>query len=521
MKKGFGIYIGRKEVVAAAVSISGGVPSLVQYTIEPIQAQSSPQTSVSPKKKKEPGKKELSSEAQTVERALQKIGALKSRVVAAFNPLNLVTRYFEIPFVPSRERLDAARYEATRYIPFKLDETVADFHITERKNKSNENILGVTCAAARLDILRSHVDHLRRGSAKVDMVEPVFSAFSRALSVSEKTLGEGAWGFIFIDGNESVNVTLVSRGMVYLSRDFLLSPEDARANETRFYEELKASFDYMKKASGEEHLGQIFLGGTGDLLFWRDFLTSVFGAEVRFELGSFPAAQNIPATSVPGLLTAIGLGLRSLNYKSPLGNLALLPPAEFETKPERLKKKLQFEFLFFAIFFIVFRFAILNPYAGYVQKQVLSQMNPEAAGDTQLTHVSVSDLTKTRDELQSGGTQIEKLLRGTIRVSAKLSAISQTMPKAIWLEQLNYESGLSDESSSYRRTGSGGQKGIVLRGQCYLANAEEDVKAIDQWVRTLSQDKTFLEGFRKIAVTEVRREKYLNQDTTMFSISCQ
>lgn len=507
-------------MIAASVSVSAGVPSLLQYAIEPIQKTAS-QTDISPKSKKEPKKKELGPEAQTVNRALQKIGALRAHVVAAFNPFHLVTRYFEIPFVPVRERQEAARYEATRYIPFKLEETVADFHITERKAKAGETtILGVTCAAARLDLLRSYGSHFRQGTAKVDMVEPLFSAFSRALSASEKKLGENAWGFIFIDGDESVNITLVSRGSVYLSRDFLLTGEDARANETRFYEELKASLDYMKKESGEEHLEQIFLAGTGDLLFWRDFLTSVFGTEARFELAVFPADQSVPAQVIPGLLVAIGLGLRNFSDKSPLGTFTLVPPAELETKPERFKKVIQVEFLLFALFFIVTRFGILEPYAAHIQKQVLKQMSPEAAADSRLVSMSVSELTKLRDDLQASGSQIEKLTKSNLSIGAKLTAISNTLPKAIWLEQLLYESGLSEKGRS-DRSGSPTGRALIFRGQCYLANAEEDVKAIDQWVKTLNQDKVFLEGFRKAVVTEVRREKYLDHDTTMFSISCQ
>ena len=74
MEKGIGIYIGRKEIVAASVSISKGVPELHQFAIEPIEVSGSSELSAG--KKKTPSK-DLIPEAQAVQRALEKIGAYR------------------------------------------------------------------------------------------------------------------------------------------------------------------------------------------------------------------------------------------------------------------------------------------------------------------------------------------------------------------------------------------------------------------------------------------------------------
>ena len=517
MKRGIGVYIGPKEVIAASVSLSQGVPSLERFAIEPFEEAEKSQASGSKEKDKsnKPAKKELTREAQAVKRALEKIGAQRMRVTAAFNPFHLVTRYFEIPSIPRKEWGNAVRYEASRYIPFKISATVVDFKITEDiSRETNAKILCVTSAAVKIETLRSYVNHIRSSSAKVDTIEPLFLALSRAVALGEKLEAEKTYGFLFLDDDGSVNVTLSRSGITYLSRDFLLS-DDPKANETRFYEELKVSIDFVQQKTSSDKIEKVFISGSGDLPFWSDFLTSVFGKQITFQPALFPVKQVVPSNMLSKLIIPIGLALRGLKHKSPLGDFTLLPPAEREERPEKIRRLVGYEFLVVALISVFFRFAVLEPYAAYVQKQVVREMGPQAESAPHLIELPLDDLQKKRDEVKQKVTQLNIFSRQRATFARKLKTLANEMPGSIWLQQMSYESGSTEGSF-----GTSGQKSqsFALQGQCYRANPEEEVKIIDGWAKKLGEDKVFLEGFKKVTVAEVRREQYLGRSTTMFRL---
>ncbi|MBI1977430.1 MAG: pilus assembly protein PilM [Candidatus Omnitrophica bacterium] len=527
MAKGIGIYIGQKEVVAVSLALSKGSPILDRFAIESIgdipvsggaaaaeKKKTSWINSLIPKKAE---KKVLTPVAKAIERTLEKIGARdKGRVIAAFNPFHVVTRYFEMPAIPKREWEGAAAYEAGRYIPFKLSEVIIDYRIAEAKGQREAKTLSVTASAAKTDVLRSHVNHLRQASAMVDMVEPVFCAFSRALALAERLESDQSHGYLFLDSDGGVNLTLERNGIVYLSRDFLLS-EDRKANETRFYEELKASFDFMNRLSGARAVERVYLAGTGDLIFWTDFLTSVFGKEVHFEFALFPTKQDIPKNVLCALFVPIGLAMRALKYKSPLGDLSLLPPVERETKPERLRRKLGVEFLIIALFFIVLRVLVLEPYVLYARRQIHHEAISQSVQDPSLLNLSMDELRMLHGDLKQQERQLTLFSKQKVALGTKLKRLAQTIPSSIWLEQITYRR--AEPSSS--EIAPAGKGSLSFEGHCYLGNPQAEVKAINDWANALGLDQSFLGGFNKVTVTEVRRDRYFDRDTSTFRIQVE
>lgn len=517
-KRGIGVYIGPKEVIAASVSLSQGIPSLERFAIESLEWVSD-EVSDSQKKAKllKQAKKELTREAKAIGRALEKVGAARARVTAAFNPFHLVTRYFEIPFIPKKEWGNAVRYEASRYIPFKISETVVDFKINEQISpETKAKVLCVTAAAVKIETLRSYVNHLRSSSARVDTIEPVFLALSRTVAMGEKLDHEKTYGFLFLDDDGSVNITLSRAGTTYLSRDFLLS-DDLKANETRFYEELKVSIDFVCQKTGSDKVEKVFITGSGDLPFWSDFLMSVFGKQITFQPALFPVKQAVPSNVLSKLIVPIGLALRGLNQKSLLGSFSLIPPAEREERPEKIRRLIGYEFLAFALIFILLRFAVLEPYALLVQRQIIREMGPQAELAPELVGLSVGELEQMRDDARKRVGQLNQFLKERSTFVERLRALTGKIPSVIWLERLTY--GPESEKEGFGMIqGRPSSKSLILQGQCYTASPEEDVKAINNWARELNEDKTFLGDFKKVTVADIRREQYLGRDTTMFQL---
>ena len=499
------------------VSLAKGVPAIDKFAIEPIQE-------LKAVEKKGGPQKIMSPETQAVSRALQRMGALRRNVTLAFNPVHLATRYFEMPLIPLEEQRTAVSYEAGRFIPFKMEEAVADFRVKPKQNKEGKKLLSITYTAAKTEVVHRYIQSVRHAPARTEAVEPVFSSLARALSLFEKEIEALTYGLIFID-RENVNLTLIHEGMVHLSHDFLLT-EDRPANETRFYQELKSSLEYIYRVWGIQSVNRIFLAGAGDLGSWKDFLASVFKNEINFELGTFLESKNMPSEESGKFLVAIGLALRNLKLPSPLGDLLLIPSLSRRIDPEQIKKFVLQEFFLIALFSILLRLGILEPYAAYLKKQGAGLIGLSTIEGPDLKTQSTPQLEHTYNQLKARIDVITQYSKEKSLLSQKLRTLGRLKPPSIWLEGLSYGEetdgqarSRSQEAQSTPASGAGpAPRKFSFQGHCYLADAQQEVQTINDWAKILNDDKEFMGGFRKVTVTEVRQGKFQDQDTTTFQI---
>jgi len=517
LEKGIGIYIGRKEVIAARIGLVKGVPQLREFAIEPIGSDSSTDTQA--KSKKQPTSKTLLPEVIAIERAIRKMGLRHTQGVAAFSPFHVVTRHFTIPAIPRREWSSTVPNEARRFIPFRLDETIMDYHAREEKRGKDGSALSIVVSAVKREMLRSYVSHLRQGNVKVDMVEPTFCSIARAVNVVERFEQGKVYGFVFLDSDGSVNITFFSDDSVKLSRDFLLS-EDQVSNQNRFYQELKASIDFVGDEAGAERgVMKVFLAGNGDLPFWLNFLTSIFEGQISFEIVSFPSRKDVPREVLGALIVPIGLALRAHNFKSPTGDFSLLPPEERETKRERIKRIVGIEFLIIALLFIGLRLLVLEPYVAHSQKKAREQLSPEAIADPLLSNQPLEELQKTKGLFQERILQLRDPNKSKSSISKILHALASVLPDSMWLDQISYGGksrgeGLPEEL--------GGRRSLELSGVCYRGNSEQEVQTINEWVsQVLAQNKMLMSQFKTFSLEDVRRERMGYYDTTRFKVVCR
>ena len=503
MSKGVGIYVGRNEVIAVSATRTGSGPQIASFAIEPIgpeDAQLGIDRDIHRMKKMAP-------EAQAILRALTKIKEHGAFVNVAVSPLLVVTRNFIMPMVPKKDELGAVRNEASRYVPFKITDSVLDYHAYP----THKNVLSVTVTAIRSEILDEYLQNLRSASAKVLVVEPVYNAASRVFSALNR-VGKGqTHGFVILQSDGNVNVTLASKGVVYLSRDFLLSGK-VEEDKTRFHSELKASMDYFYKLTGGESIEQIFLSGVGDLKIWVEHLEHTFNYKVRFDVANLPRAKNLPPEALHELLVAFGLALRSLGYRSSLGNIQLLPKEERRSDPPQFLRFLVIEFFLILIFFILVRFAVFQPYLISLKHQKEAMMGPAEREFPKFASSSIEDLQGEKAELGNRMERLNNFFGDKISVAAFLAAMGQGLPKSVSLDYVSIEDATGAAAPQSKTT----QKRLNIRGICYLGSAEKETETVTAWLKALSAKKIMAEHFSEIRVEEIKREKFRNRDVTRF-----
>lgn len=505
MTKGVGVYIGRNEVIAVSAIRTGAGPQIQAFAIEPFSPEGAQEPSVG---KEAQRLKKMTPESRAIAKALEKIREPRAYVNVAVSPLQVVTRHFIMPAVPKKDEPGVVSSEATRYIPFKISELSMDYSA----RLTHKNITSVTVTAIRNEILDTYLEDLRSVSAKVLVIEPVYNAVARAFSalkMGNKTQGHG---FVVLQSNGNVNVTLTSKGIVYLSRDFLLSGK-MEEDKMRFHNELKASMEYFYKLTGGESIGQIFLAGPGDLKAWVEHLEHAFNYTVRFDVANPPKGKDLSAEELQGLLVPFGLAIRSLGYRSPLGEVQLLPKRERRSEPFRFLTFLAIECLLALVLFVGVRLVVFQPYLMRLEHQKNAILGPLDQEFPAYASRTTDDLTVEKGQLGAKMAQLGGFLdKKSISVTALMKALGQGLPQSVSLDYVALEDGTEGDVSGVKK----GKKRLNLRGICYLGNAEKETETLTTWIKALSGKKIMEDVFAEMKIEEIKREKYQNRDITRF-----
>jgi Tfp pilus assembly PilM family ATPase len=137
MPKGVGVYVGQNEVIAVSAAHTAMGPAIKNFAIEPIN----PENPQEPMVGKEAHKfKKLSPESRAILKALEKIKEPGAYVNVTISPSQVATRHFIMPAVPKKDEPGAVRHEASRYIPYKISESVIDYHV----RMTHRNVFSVT-----------------------------------------------------------------------------------------------------------------------------------------------------------------------------------------------------------------------------------------------------------------------------------------------------------------------------------------------------------------------------------------
>lgn len=148
-----------------------------------------------------------------------KIGANEASL--SLSGKDFVIRTFEMPVIPRSELDSAVRFEAKKYIPFKIEDLISDFQVQYDK-LSRRNI--ILFAGIKKDILDRYLSILNQLDIKPSVIE--YSAFSllrlmKLLNINNK----GIIGIISADFKEEdeINFTFLENGFPLFSRDITLT----------------------------------------------------------------------------------------------------------------------------------------------------------------------------------------------------------------------------------------------------------------------------------------------------------
>ena len=507
MLRGIGIYIGKMHVVGAAVVRSGAGYRLESYAIEPIQdAEKSSNTSSS---------KKSTPESNAIALVTQKINAKRSFARIAVSPFHITTRYFIMPSLPAKEKDEAIRYEASRFTHMKLTESVFGYS----ESRHVPNVLSITANAAKRRVIQSAVMNLRRGFAEPEAIEPDYVPFSRVYTALGFTEYKKAHAMMWFDSDGGVNVSLSSKGIVFLAQDFRLSG-DINKDHEKVRDELSGSIRFLSENAGGAQVEYILLAGFGNLEDWQTYLSESFPTVCTQALRIAVNSESEQIHS-GALVLAYGLGLGELGAKSPLGDVTLLPPED-----KKLRTK-YFVIAFsaaaaavFIFFFLVFLLIISPVQHSLEQKKIRADAPLSTFGAIALSSMEEIEMQAARVEGKLA--RLEKFEKSKIQLKEALNAAVQVLPSTIWLEKIHF--GVSSRQGLEGDAGSSDvnkPKRLILEGYCFMGNADQEARAVNEWAQKLAKEPGFVGHLSNLAVDEIKQQKISGRSTTRFTVTAE
>jgi Tfp pilus assembly PilM family ATPase len=442
--------------------------------------------------------------AVAVKKALDSIKIPVGSVNFSLPQEEVMIRHFRMPYLPESERSSGVKFEAQRYLPFKIEETISDFYITGESKQ--ERSLDIFFAAVNKDAMNKSVSLLAETGAKANIIDIASIALLRLLSYCRKLKTDQTIVVVYVEKNIRGSVIIVKEKSVYLSRE--VNPS---ASKAVFFENIlnniKLSVDYYKRETKEVIVSEILLCGDGELSELKIYL--------KENIETVPLDIAEITAEIEGLndlsrkqLIAIGLAMASLEKPRPKINLLGTAPKGASKADLKEYKPVIIEGA--ALFVILAMLQFLGGLGVSAERKKLDALKTRKAGILKNINPDTpqEQLLGKEGDLQRQVAFMRELVgENRLYVTKKLNALGGLLPDGAWVESFAFD----DELGRERR--------FSVKGMIYSAEQNEGQKA-DKMLADMKASADFREGFEDVTLSSFTKTSVDGRDVMSFVIEC-
>lgn len=519
-----GLYIGADVVEAVILSGSFHSPRIAGWGRSPIplgpwrsqfQAKES-ESSAEPSKEPPPPLASAEDAERIITTLLKKVNLPTSRVYVAAAPEGVIIRYFQMPMIPIRERRTAISYEAKKYLPFKVEDLITDFHVVT--HRSDPALMRVMFFGIKKSTSMTYQLLLKSAGLTPLCLEPPALSLMRLLRQSGQSFTAQAHAILSLECS-SATINIARDDLLYLSRNVGIpasseslpgpSPElmEALIHETR------VSIDYYRRRFlGEPGIQKVILFSKEATQTQVDEFSSAL--ELPVELGDpfkrVSAAKEVPAS----LAVAAGLALRGLEKKTGQANLL---PLEARREPGEFLRPLAIpSTAAFALLCLASAASWLNLNTHRQKVASIRQQQVFPAGVT--PGMDLAALSHYRLEKQRQLRFLKELSGVPGKQAHLLSEMTALLPPEAWLEQISLTDTLQPTDSAVGETKR--LRVISLDGNAYANNRDQELKSVNQILASLKTSALFASRFTELGLNSVERTPFYEElEVTKFNLS--
>lgn len=500
-----GIYVGARNVYVAQLKGTLFGIRLVAFGKTEIQAQA--QTSG-------PDKQQTEAIVQAIKRVLRENNITTNKVTTALPGKDVLIRYFQMTKIPRSEWETAIKFEAKKYVPFKIEELIWDFRVV--LPKENAVTMSVTFAAVKKELAKKHLSLFEEVGLKVSVLEPAPFSMIRVFILSKQLAKDRPTAIVDVDyGMADINI--VKNKVCYLTRDVSLPLEEEVVFDN-LLNEIRMSLDYYEKIFPAEAIGKVLLCGEVEHKDWDRNLAEEL--KVPVEKANPAKAIKIRRVLPPlNMAIAIGLALRGLVKTAADVNLYRIRKVKekislrkevFELTPEM--RQALFRAVALSCVGLLILYLVMHHSVSRQEEELERAIDLRPKVSLPIASLSYSKVEKTRKQLEKKLSSLDAIITKRIIWTTKFNELPKIIPPGLWLTNLDFFQKLSkDNKLSWI---------LTIEGAAYHEDAVREIGIITKFVSNLKENKVFSGDFQKIELISMTSGAIEGMPVKMFSISC-
>ena len=443
-----------------------------------------------------------------INEGLAKLKIRPAGVYSVLSSSDVMIRYFRMPQLPRAEQDQAIKFEARKYIPFKLDKIVSDFRVFP--GAKSEKIMNVFFIAATKDHLNHHIDIFKKAGTETLGIDIVPFVLMRALSLHHKITVKENIIIVYLDNDkESFSIHIIENGIPFLTRDLKDITDDKDALFEKMASELRVSLDYYYRQKPHAEVAKIVICGertyTGLDSFVAEELKII--TETITDIAGVKGAGEVPGSAIISVGTAMsGLGRSQYSVN--------LSPAAVVIRKKKVANVILLEAIAAAFFiFVVFIFCYAR--VATVSSKLDSLRAESSRIPGAVMDADTNRLMEMKEQRLNESRFLNVLFANKISWAKKLDRIAKKLPQSVWIDRLTARQSTDKDPKGYP---SGFKNQISIEGKAFAMDPIIETNEVNKFFQSLQNDEDFMEGIDEISLGSVDKRSIKDYSLTAFKI---
>lgn len=416
----------------------------------------------------------------------------------------IMIRRFKVPYIPEEERLNAVKFEAQKYIPFRVDDTISDFYIVSESK--GEKGMDAFFIAVNKQAMEKYAALFKDLKVKLSIVDIIPVALLRVISMCKVITKEESAALVYVEKNMRGSVLIIKDESPYLTREVNL-PASKEAFFENILSNLKLSVDYFKRETKEAGVGRIIIYGDVDLTELETYLKeNLPDAKIQILQIEESKMEGLNELSKKQII-AIGLAMASCEKPRPKINLAARFPQMAAAKDISQYKPLIIEGVAIIVILGMLQF-FMNSSLAAAKKQMEQVRSQKPAVRGLASEDDIATLEAQEKKFRDRKQFMESLVgRHRLFLTKKLNALGRFLPEGAWIESFQF----NDEVNKSRE--------LKIEGFIYSKDGNETLIA-NRMLADMKGSEDFYFGFTDIKLLDLKKTSAYEKMLLSFSLNC-